>query len=174
MIQRTGIILISCLALVGLFAWSLQAGSGESPEELKAKIARLEAELQQMKAEYGAILGLTGTAKEEIKAVGKVLAANPGIAFDFSSQSGEFCMAPGTGDMVHYAQNPEQTREDIIFMLNAQPFITKGLQVEELPKLPSDAAQVQPGQWYYYAGGTIEPHHKRKMPPMLIMSVNVK
>ncbi len=83
--QRTWIILISCLALVGLFAWSLQAGSGESPEELKAKIARLETELQQMKAEYGAILGLTGTAKEEIKAVGKVLAANPGIAFDFSS-----------------------------------------------------------------------------------------
>ncbi len=51
MIQRTWIILISCLALVGLFALSLQAGSGESPEELKAKIARLEAKRQEIKAE---------------------------------------------------------------------------------------------------------------------------
>jgi hypothetical protein len=157
----------------GLFLF-LQAGSAETNEELKAKIARLEAELQQLKTEYGSILSLTGTAKEEIKAIGNVLAAKPGMAFDFSTQSGEYCMSPGSGDMTHYAVAPEKTQEDIIYMLNPKLFIENGLKVDNLPKLPLDKAEVKPGQWYYYAGDSIEPHHQRKMAPMLIMSINVK
>lgn len=152
----------------------LQAGKAETPAEIQAEVARLKAALKQTQDEYATILGLTGTAKAEIKAIGAVLAANPGMAFDFSAQSGAFCLNPGTGAMVHYAQDPTQTQEDIVYMINAQPFIANGLRVENLPPLPADITRVRPGQWYYYAGETEEPHHQRKMPPMLVLAVDVR
>ena len=134
-----------------------------------------EAELQRLKAEYGTVLGLTGTAKKEILAMAAVLAAKPGMAFDFSAQSGEMCFAPGHGDMIHYAVEPGKTTEDMVYMLNAQPFIDNGLQVSKMPTLPMEKEKMEPFQWYYYDGTTVEPHHGRQWNrPYLYMSVNVR
>ena len=142
--------------------------------ELQEKNRQLEAELQNLKADYGAVLGLIGPAKKEIQAMAAVLAAKPGMAFDFSEQSGEMCFAPGHGDMIHYALEPDKTTEDVIYMLNAQPFIDNGLQVSKLPKMPLETGKMEPFRWYYYDGTSIEPHHGAQFnSPYLIMSVDV-
>lgn len=149
-------------------------GQTQTVEELTEKNRQLGAELQRLQAEYGTILGLTGAAKKEIQAMGAVLAAKPGMAFDFSGHSGEMCFSPGHGDMIHYAIDPDKTSEDVIVMLNAQPFIDHGLRVAELPTMPSKAGTLKPFQWYYYDGKTIEPHHNRQfLRPLLMMSINV-
>jgi len=77
--------------------------------------------------------------------------------------------------MIHYAVEPGQTTEDVIYMLNAQPFIDHGLQVAKFPTLPAETGKMRPFQWYYYDGTTLEPHHGRKLhQPYLMMSVNVR
>lgn len=150
-------------------------GQTQTVEELTEKNRQLEAELQQLKAGYGTVLGLTGTAKQEILAMAAVLAAKPGMAFDFSGQSSEMCFAPGHGDMIHYTVDPSKTPEDIVYMLNAQPFIDYGLQVSKMPKLPMQKDAMKPFQWYYYDGTTVEPHHGRQWNrPYLYMAVDVK
>jgi hypothetical protein len=143
--------------------------------ELQEKNGQLEAELQRLRAEYGTVLGLMGPAKKEIQAMAAVLAAKPGMAFDFSEQSGEMCFAPGHGDMIHYALDPDSTTEDVIYMLNAQPFVDNGLQVSNLPVMPLETGTMEPFQWYYYDGTSIEPHHGRQInSPYLIMAVDVQ
>ncbi len=150
-------------------------GQAQTGAELQEKYQQLEAELQRLKTEYDMVLGLTGPAKKEILAMAAVLAAKPGMAFDFSAQSGEMCFAPGRGDMMHYAVDPGKTTEDIVYMLNAQPFIANGLQVSKLPRLPVEKEKMEPFQWYYYDGTTVEPHHGRQWNrPYLYMSVNVR
>lgn len=147
----------------------------QTMDELQKRNQQLEAELQQLKAEYGKVLELTGSAKKEILAMAGVLAAKPAMAIDFSDYSGEMCFNPGYGNMIHYAVDPSKTTEDVIYMLDAQPFIDLDLQVNKLPKLPSETGKMEPFQWYYYDGTTIEPHHGRQFNrPLLIMSINVR
>jgi hypothetical protein len=150
-------------------------GQAQAVAELQEKNRQLEAELQRLQAEYAPVLGLTGAAKKEILAMAGVLAAKPSIAIDFSQQSGEMCFTPAPGNMVHYTVDPSKTTEDVIYMFQAQPFIDHGLQVSKLPKMPLENGKMQPLQWYYYDGKTIEPHHGRQLNgPYLIMSVDVK
>lgn len=162
------------LGMVLSFVFLHVPGQAQTAAELQEKSQQLEAELQRLKAEYGSVLGLRGTEKKQILAMAAVLATKPGMAFDFSHQSGEMCFAPGHGDMIHYAIDPGKTSEDVIYMLNAQPFIDHGLRVAELPIMPSKTGTLKPFQWYYYDGKTIEPHHNRQfLRPLLIMSLNV-
>jgi len=150
-------------------------GYAQTVAELQEKNYQLEAELQRLHAEYGIILHLTGAAQKEIQAMAAVLAARPSSAMDFSQQSGEMCFNPAPGNMVHYAVDPSRTTEDVIYMLSAQPFIDHGLQVSTFPRLPAENGAMQSGQWYYYDGTTVEPHHGRSLKaPYLIMSVDVK
>ncbi len=150
-------------------------GQAGTVEELQEKNRLLEAQLQLLKAEYATVMGLMGPAKKEIQAMAAVLAAKPGMAFDFSEQSGEMCFAPGHGDMIHYAIDPDNTTEDVIYMLNAQPFLDNGLQVANLPVMPSETGTMEPFQWYYYDGTYIEPHHGAQFnSPMLIMAVDIQ
>lgn len=150
-------------------------GRAQSVEELQKKNQQLEAELQRLNTEYGKILGLAGAAKKEILAMAEILAAKPAMAIDFSEHSGEMCFNPGHGTMVHYAVDPSKTTEDLIYLLDAQPFIDLGLQVDQLPKMPSEAGKMEPFQWYYYDGATMEPHHGRQFNrPMLMMSIDVR
>jgi hypothetical protein len=150
-------------------------GQAQTVEELQKRNQQLEAELQQLKADYGKVLGLTGPAKKEILAMAEVLGARPAMAIDFSNQSGEMCLNPGQGAMTHYTMDVTRSKEDLIYMLEAQPFIDLGLQVGKLPKMPTENGKMEPFQWYYYDGKTIEPHHGRQFNrPMLIMGIDVK
>lgn len=174
MTHRRGVyrLLLGC-ALGVLLAQN--PGYAQTVAELQEQNHRLEAELQRLYAEYGTILRLTGAAKKGIQAMAAVLAAKPSSALDFSRQSGEMCFTPSAGNMVHYAVDPSKTTEDVIYMFAAQPFIDHGLQVNKLPRMPTELGAMQPGQWYYYDGTSVEPHHGRSLKaPYLIMSVDVK
>jgi len=169
---RGGWIVLGCL-LVCLLGYT--PGQAQTVAELQAKNRQLEAELQRLHREYGTILRLTGAAQKEIQAMAAVLAARPSSAIDFSQQSGEMCFTPSAGNMVHYAIDPSRTTEDVIYMLAAQPFIEHGLQVNKFPRMPTTNGAMRPGQWYYYDGTAMEPHHGLVLKePYLIMSVDVK
>ena len=73
--------------------------------------------------------------------------------------------------MVHCAIDPSNIVEDVIYMLNAQPVIEKGLQVAKIPVMLSKTGEMQTMQWYYYDGKSVEPHHDI---PFLIIAIDLK
>ena len=120
---------------------------------------------------------VASTADQLTKAVTRLIAMNPGLAIDFSKESGEVCMNAGFangGHMSHYAINPESTSEDIIDMVDATPFVKAGLDLSKMEKLPA-RGKMKPFVWYYLPANEPEPHHggKKFSTPLLIRASNV-
>jgi hypothetical protein len=128
----------------------------------------------QGSAEYADVLALEGVSKEEVLAIARLLRAKPEMAIDQTKQSGELCLKSGLGTMTHYAQNPERTREDIVYEFAAAPLVKAGLDPQKLALLPA-LGKMEPGQWYYLPEGQVDPHHKHTMPgATLLIAVDVR
>src|SRR5882762_3464891 len=76
-------------------------------------------ELTTLKSEYADVLALQGTSKGEILAIARILRANPEMAIDRTAASGEYCFKSGSGNMVHFATQPERTSEDVVYEFDA-------------------------------------------------------
>ncbi len=111
--------------------------------------AQSEDELTRLKREYADVLALQGTAKNEILTIARILRANPKIAIDQTSASGEYCFNSGLGTMVHFATQPERTPEDIVYEFDASTLISAGLDPTRLQSLP-ERGQMTPGVWYFF------------------------
>jgi len=70
-------------------------------------------DLERLKAEYGDVLALQGTSRDEVFAIARLLRAKPEMAIDQIRNSREYCLKSGQGTMTHYASDPTQTREAI-------------------------------------------------------------
>src|SRR5213596_742203 len=94
---------------------------------LAADQPQSEDELTKLKRDYADVLALTGTSKDEILAIARILRAKPEIAIDQTEASGEYCFNSGLGTMVHFATQPERTRQDVVYEFNASGLIAAGL-----------------------------------------------
>jgi len=131
-------------------------------------------ELTTLKREYADVLALQGTSKGEILAIARILRANPEVAIDRTSASGEYCFKSGPGTMVHFAVHPERTPEDIVYELDASGLIAAGLDPARMKQLP-ELGRMTPGVWYFLPKGQLDPHHAHAMPaPTIAIAVNVK
>jgi hypothetical protein len=128
----------------------------------------------QNKSEYTDVLALKGTAKEEILAIARILRAKSEMAIDRTEASNEFCLNSGSGTMVHFANDLDSTKEDIVYEFDASGLIKAGLNTDQLLKLPP-LGKMEPGKWYFLPQGTDDPHHKHKMAnPMIAIAIDVK
>lgn len=128
----------------------------------------------QIKSEYADVLALEGTAKEEILAIARILRAKSEMAIDRTQASNEFCLNSGSGTMVHFANDPNATKEDIVYEFDPSELIKAGLDTNQLAKLP-ELGHMEPGKWYFLPMGTDDPHHKHKMAnPVIAIAVDVK
>ena len=133
-----------------------------------------EDELTTLKREYADVLALQGTSKDEILAIARILRAKPEIAIDQTAASGEYCFNSGLGTMVHFATQPERTREDVVYEFDASGLIAAGLDPARLQQLP-ERGQMTPGVWYFLPKGQQDPHHAHAMPsPTMAIAVNIK
>lgn len=123
-----------------------------------------------------AVKKLTGSAREEVLALARLLAMRPSMAIDFSKTSGEYCLDTGGHVMAHFSIKPDQTSEDIVFFVDAAPLVAKGLKLDQVPALDPGLGKMQPNTWYRYEGKGTEPHHGREMSSRtwLMLSVDVK
>ena len=119
---------------------------------------------------------LPGPAREELLSIARILAIRPAMAIDFSDSTGEYCLNTGGGVMAHFAARPEETGEDIIYFVDAEPLVARGLRLQDFPPLDPDPAKRRPGAWYRYEGSGPEPHHGREMGDRtwLVLAVDVK
>jgi hypothetical protein len=90
------------------------------------------------------------------------LRAKPEMAIDRTTAAGEFCLNSSAATMVHFASNPAQTKEDIVYEFDASELIKAGLNPERLTKMPS-LGKMEPGRWYFLPHGTIDPHHNHAL-----------
>lgn len=111
----------------------------------------------------GTIAGLPDPAREQVAAVAGLLALKPALAIDFTGASGETCLNTGGRVMAHFTTRPAETREDIVFFVDAGPLIEKGLRFEEFPALEPGLGAMEPDTWYRYEGRGREPHHGMEM-----------
>jgi hypothetical protein len=133
-----------------------------------------EAELTRLKGEYADVLALQGTAKGEILAIARILRANPEVAIDRTAASGEYCFKSSLGTMVHFADQPERTSEDVVYEFDASGLITAGLDPARMKQLPG-LGRMTPGVWYFLPEGQPDPHHAHAMAaPTIAIAVNVK
>ena len=131
-------------------------------------------ELARIKREYADVLALQGTTKGEILAIARILRANPAVAIDKTAASGEYCFNSGLGTMVHFATEPERTKEDIVYEFDASGLIGAGLDTTRLQQLP-ERGQMTPGVWYFLPKGQQDPHHAHAMAsPTIAIAVNIK
>src|SRR5262245_18223238 len=105
-------------------------------------------DLERLKAEYADVLALQGTARDEVFAIARLLRAKPEMAIDQIRNSREYCLKSGLGTMTHYASDPAQIREDIVYEFDARALTQAGLDPRKLPVLPA-LGGMEPGQWYY-------------------------
>ena len=112
----------------------------------------------------------------EISTIARHLSMRPKTAIDFSTVSNEYCFFTGWDKHhTHYAIDPGITREDNIDFVDARPLIAAGFVVEQLPPLPKDLGQMEPGQWYLVAEGEHEPHHGMTAKfPLLLRATNLE
>ena len=149
-----------------IFAVASRLLGGDPPQS--------EDELSKLKREYADVLALEGTAKGEILAIAKILRANPKVAVDQTSASGEYCFNSGLGTMVHFATQPEHTPEDVVYEFDASGLIAGGLDPARLQQLP-ERGKMTPGIWYFLPQGEQDPHHARAMRnPTIAIALNVK
>ena len=134
----------------------------------------VEDELAGIKRKYADVLALQGTSKGEILAISRILRANPAVAIDKTAASGEYCFNSGLGTMVHFATEPERTKEDVVYEFDASGLIGAGLDTTRLQQLP-ERGQMTPGVWYFLPKGQQDPHHAHAMPnPTIAIAVNIK
>jgi len=133
-----------------------------------------EDEIIRLKREYADVLLLQGTAKSEILAIARLLRANPKIAVDQTSASGEYCFNSGLGTMVHFTTQPESTSEDVVYEFDASGLVAAGLNPSHLQPLP-ERGRMTLGVWYFLPKGQQDPHHAHAMAnPTIAIAVNVK
>jgi hypothetical protein len=133
-----------------------------------------EDELTKLKRDYADVLALQGTSKAEILTIARILRAKPEIAIDQTAASGEYCFNSGLGTMVHFATQPERTREDVVYEFDASGLIAAGLDPSRLQQLP-ERGRMTPGVWYFLPKGQQDPHHAHAMSvPTIAIAVNVK
>ena len=113
----------------------------------------------------------------ELSAIANILSQRPKTAIDLTKVSGEYCfnvdMGKG-GHMTHYAVDPPSTKEDIIDFVDARPLEKAGAKFTDLPPFPGQLNSMNPGQWYYLAPGSFEPHHGTKFRfPILIKATSL-
>jgi hypothetical protein len=131
-------------------------------------------ELTTLKRDYADVLALEGTSKSEILAIARILRAKPEMAIDRTAASGEYCFKSSNGTMVHYAEKPEHTTEDVVYEFDASGLIAAGLNPTRMKQLP-ELGRMTPGVWYFLPKGQLDPHHAHAMPdPTIAMAVNVK
>src|SRR5262249_438575 len=141
---------------------------------LLADQSRAEDELTTLKRDYADVLALEGTSKGEILAIARILRANPKIAIDQTTASGEYCLNSGLGTMVHFATQPERTPEDVVYEFDASGLIAAGLDPSPLQQL-AERGQMAPGVWYFLPKGQQDPHHAHAIPnPTIAIAVNIK
>jgi hypothetical protein len=134
----------------------------------------VEDELAGIKRKYADVLALQGTSKGEILAISRILRANPAVAIDKTAASGEYCFNSGLGTMVHFATEPERTKEDVVYEFDASGLIGAGLDTTRLQQLP-ERGQMTPGVWYFLPRGQQDPHHGHAMAgPTIAIALNVK
>ncbi len=123
-----------------------------------------------------AVQALQGTAREEVVALARLLAKRPSMAIDMTAASGEYCLNTGGHVMAHWTTRPDETTEDLIYFIDAQPLVDKGLRLSEFPLLASDRGTMQPNTFYRYEGKTPEPHHGMTMSDRtwLVLAIDVK
>ncbi|MEO8327484.1 MAG: hypothetical protein ABI618_16650 [Nitrospirota bacterium] len=135
-------------------------------------------QLNDIQAKFGPVLQLEGNAQKEINAIANLLSDDSKLkSIDATKASGEMCMLETVSkhNMVHFNQHPEQTTEDIVYYINPEQFIAKGLDVAKLPRHPEKLGEMKPLQWYYYDGSYVEPHQGSQLnKPFVIMSLDVK
>ena len=131
-------------------------------------------ELTTLKREYADVLALQGTAKGEILAIARILRANPEVAIDRTAASGEYCFNSSLGAMVHFADQPERTSEDVVYEFDASGLIKAGLDPARMKQLP-ELGRMTPGVWYFLPAGQVDPHHAHAMAaPTIAIAVSVK
>lgn len=136
--------------------------------------AQNETNVEQIKSEYVDVLALEGTAKQEILAIARILRAKSQMAIDRTEASNEYCLNSGSGTMVHFANDPATTKEDIVYEFDPSELIKAGLDTNQLAKLP-ELGNMEPGKWYFLPMGINDPHHKHKMAnPVIAIAVDVK
>ena len=133
-----------------------------------------EDELATLKRDYADVLALQGTSKREILVIARILRANPEIAIDQTTASGEYCFNSGLGTMIHFATQPERTPEDVVYEFDASGLIAAGLDPSRLRQLP-ERGRMTPGVWYFLPKGQQDPHHGHAMAsPTIAIAINVK
>jgi hypothetical protein len=161
------LLILLILAVAALAPVMSHSGESSSDRELAA-----------IKKKFGSVLKLTGSAAGEINAIANLLTPGSGMmAIDRTQVSGEFCMLePKTGKyMVHFSKTPEKTTEDILYFINPENLKKNGLQVKNLPTLPTTLGKMTPFQWYYYDGNGHEPHHGGRIGrEFIVMAIDVK
>jgi hypothetical protein len=132
------------------------------------------AELAHIRSEYADVLALQGTAKAEMLAIARLLRAKPEMAIDQTKAAGEYCFKSSQGTMVHYASQPEATKEDVVYEFDATQLLAAGLDPQRVPKLPA-LGNMEPGKWYLLPTGVNDPHHQHVFAtPTIAIAVNVK
>src|SRR5262245_11408702 len=136
--------------------------------------SQTEDEVIRLKREYADVLALRGTPKGEILAIAKILRANPDVAIDRTTASGEYCFNSGLGTMVHFATEPDRTPEDVGYEFDASGLIAAGLDPVRLQQLP-EIGRMTPGVWYFLPKGQQDPHHAHAMAnPTIAIAINVQ
>ncbi len=113
----------------------------------------------------------------EIKAFSSYVDSHPEMVIDFSEKSGEYCMNTwkvGGGHMTHYAIDPSKSSEDVIDFVKVESF-SGAVDVDKLPRLPSELGKMGANKWYYLPAGAFDPHHKTAFQsPLLVRSTNIQ
>jgi hypothetical protein len=113
----------------------------------------------------------------EINAFSSYVDSHPEMVIDFSEQSGEYCMNTwkvGGGHMTHYSTDPSKSSEDVIDFVRVESF-SGAVDVDKLPRLPSELGKMEPNKWYYLPAGAYDPHHNTEFEiPLLVRSANVQ
>jgi hypothetical protein len=131
-------------------------------------------EFTALKREYADVLALQGTSKGEILAIARILRANPEMAIDRTTASGEYCFKSSPSIMVHFAAQPERAAEDVLYEFDASGLIAAGLDPARLKQLP-EVSGMTPGVWYFLPRGQLDPHHGHALAgPTIAIAVNVK
>jgi hypothetical protein len=167
---------IIILAVIALLSIAVVPAKAESDA---SKIARLEAELADLKSHVGPVIeNLGGVYLRELKAMAGVLSTEVrGLAIDLSAKSGEYCLRDPKGGrfMVHFSEHPEATTEDVLYFIAADSLQGSGLNLDALPVMPKELGKMIPRTWYHYDGQAIEPHHKGRLGrPYLVLALDIK